>query len=54
MDKQRKTNCLDCQKELELPEQAEIGDVLVCDECGVEMEIISVEPIELDYLMVEK
>lgn len=47
--------CLDCEAAVALPENPGIGDVLVCDNCGVELEIISTEPeVEVDYLMIEK
>jgi alpha-aminoadipate carrier protein LysW len=42
------TSCPECDNELdlELDEIAE-GDVVACDECGSEFEIVSVEPLEL-------
>lgn len=53
--------CLDCETALEIPTDPdtgklnpEIGDVLVCGECGAEMEIVKTEPVEIDYLYVMK
>lgn len=42
------TSCPECENELdiELDEVAE-GDVVACDECGTEYEIVAVEPLEL-------
>ncbi|WP_058188170.1 hypothetical protein [Terracidiphilus gabretensis] len=42
------TSCPECDNELdlELDEIAE-GDVVACDECGSEFEIVAVEPLEL-------
>lgn len=46
--------CLDCDAPIKLTLPLEMGDVLVCDECGVELEIVNTTPAELDYLLVEK
>lgn len=46
--------CKDCQKPLEVGESPELGDVIVCKECGAELEIVGLDPMELDYLMVQK
>jgi alpha-aminoadipate carrier protein LysW len=42
------TSCPECENELdlELDEVAE-GDVVACDECGTEFEVVAVEPLEL-------
>jgi alpha-aminoadipate/glutamate carrier protein LysW len=41
-------SCPECENDLdvELDEVAE-GDVLTCDECGTEYEVVGVEPLEL-------
>ena len=59
-------SCSECENNLdiELDEVAE-GDIIVCDECGTEYEVVGVEPLELvrmgddleeddDYLLYEK
>ncbi|MCA9390315.1 hypothetical protein KC571_02820 [candidate division WWE3 bacterium] len=48
--------CPDCGTKLILEVEAEIGDVIVCDntECGVELEVVDINPIEVEYLMVQK
>jgi alpha-aminoadipate carrier protein LysW len=42
------TNCPECENglDIELDEVVE-GDVVTCDECGSEYEIVGVEPLEL-------
>jgi alpha-aminoadipate carrier protein LysW len=42
------TTCLECENELniDVDEIAE-GDVVTCDECGTEYEVVGVEPLEL-------
>jgi alpha-aminoadipate carrier protein LysW len=41
-------NCTECENilDIELDEVAE-GDVIVCDECGTEYEVVGVDPLEL-------
>jgi alpha-aminoadipate carrier protein LysW len=41
-------SCLECENELDVDvEEVEEGDVVVCDECGTEYEVVGVEPLEL-------
>jgi len=41
-------NCHECDNELDFNvEEVEEGDVVVCDECGTEYEIVGLEPLEL-------
>jgi len=46
--------CPDCSNSIEIPENTEIGDVLVCANCGVELEVTSTTPVTLDYLLAQK
>ena len=41
-------NCTECENilDIELDEVAE-GDMIVCDECGTEYEVVGVDPLEL-------
>jgi len=42
------TGCAECENELDLDvDELEEGDVVVCDECGTEYEVVGVEPLEL-------
>jgi alpha-aminoadipate carrier protein LysW len=42
------TNCPECENDLDIGiEEVEEGDVVVCDECGTEYEVVGVEPLEL-------
>lgn len=40
--------CLECGAELELEADVEVGEIVVCPDCGVELEVISLDPIALD------
>jgi alpha-aminoadipate carrier protein LysW len=42
------TSCPECENELDIElDEIEEGDVVACDECGTEYEIVGVEPLEL-------
>ncbi len=46
--------CPDCQKEIPQTDNVLIGDILECQECGTEVEIISLEPLQYRELIEEK
>ena len=40
--------CPECDNPLEIDvDEAEEGDTLQCDECGTDLEIVSVDPLEI-------
>jgi alpha-aminoadipate carrier protein LysW len=40
--------CTECENSLDVElDEVEEGDVVVCDECGTEYEVVGVEPLEL-------
>jgi alpha-aminoadipate carrier protein LysW len=42
------TSCPECESDLDIDvEEVEEGDVVACNECGTEYEIVGVEPLEL-------
>lgn len=45
--------CPDCGEVVELKESTRVGDRVVCVECGVELEVISLYPFDLDYVLEE-
>ncbi len=47
--------CLECGRVINTDEQEpEIGDILVCESCGAEHEVISVDPVEVELIEEEK
>ena len=41
-------SCPECENELDIEvDEVEEGDVIVCEECGVEFEVVGVDPLEL-------
>ncbi len=40
--------CLECDSPLDIDvDEVEEGDVILCDECGTEFEVVSTDPLEL-------
>ena len=41
-------SCPECENNLDVDvDEVEEGDIVVCDECGVEYEVVGVEPLEM-------
>ena len=41
-------SCPECENDLDIElDEVEEGDVVVCDECGTEYEVVGVDPLEL-------
>ena len=41
-------SCPECENDLDVElDEVEDGDVVACDECGTEYEVVGVEPLEL-------
>jgi alpha-aminoadipate carrier protein LysW len=41
-------SCPECETDLNIDvDEVEEGDVVACDECGTEFEVVGVEPLEL-------
>jgi alpha-aminoadipate carrier protein LysW len=41
-------SCPECENELDIElDEVEEGDVVACEECGTEYEVVGVEPLEL-------
>ena len=42
------TVCPECDEEVYVDADSEQGDVVSCDECGSNLEVVGLDPIELD------
>ncbi len=42
------TTCPECSEEVYVDADSEQGDVVSCDECGTDLEIVGLDPIEVD------
>lgn len=47
--------CPECAAEISLPQDVMQNEIMTCSDCGIELEIISLDPLEVDYApMVEE
>ncbi len=53
-DANNKIICPDCQAEIKHTDGLMVGDILECQECGTEVEITSLEPLQYRELVEEK
>ena len=42
--------CPECEAEVHVDTDADKGDSVSCDECGTELEIVGLDPVELDIV----
>ncbi len=40
--------CIECSAGLELASDLEVGEILVCSDCGVELEVMGLKPVSLE------
>jgi alpha-aminoadipate carrier protein LysW len=40
--------CPECAAELDLAADVEEGEIVVCPDCGVELEVMSVDPVTVE------
>ncbi len=40
--------CPECDEEVYVDAESEQGDVVTCDECGTDLEVVGLDPVELD------
>lgn len=48
------TNCLDCQATVSVFAGIEVGEIIECQNCGAEMEVINLKPLEVELIEEEK
>jgi len=46
--------CPECNEEVYVDADSEQGDVVTCDECGSDLEVVGLDPVELDLYQEEK
>ena len=49
-----KVVCPDCKIDIELMDNLMVGDIVECQKCGTEVEILSLEPLKYAELVEEK
>ncbi len=40
--------CPECEADVHVDTDADKGEITTCDECGTELEIVGLDPVELD------
>jgi len=47
-------NCPECEAEITLPASTEVGEILVCPDCGVDLEVLALDPAQVDLAPMEE
>lgn len=47
-------NCPECEAEITLEADVVVGEILVCPDCGVDLEVMSLDPPEVDLAPMEE
>ena len=42
--------CPECDTDVHVDTDSEKGDVYACEECGAELEVVGLDPVELDIV----
>jgi alpha-aminoadipate carrier protein LysW len=42
--------CPDCEADVHVDPDADKGDTLTCEECGTSLEVVGLDPVELDIV----
>lgn len=46
--------CPECDAEVHVDDDVEKGDIIECDDCGASLEVVGLDPIELDVAAEEE
>lgn len=47
-------SCPECAAEVTLAENTEVGEIIVCPDCGVDLEVTSLEPATIQLAPMEQ
>lgn len=50
------TTCPDCEAEIEIPDDVMVGEIIECEDCGLELEVETIKgnQVEIQRLSIEK
>ena len=48
------TTCPECAAEIALAADTEVNELLVCPDCGVDVEVTSLDPVQLELAPMEE
>lgn len=46
--------CSECEAEMTLDASAEVGEIIVCPDCGVDLEIVTLNPAKVELAPMEQ
>jgi len=47
-------NCPECAAEIMLDERTEVGEIIVCSDCGVDLEVTALDPAAIQLAPMEQ
>ncbi len=50
IDKVPTGTCPECEADVHVDNDADKGDVISCEECGTDLEVVGLDPVELDIV----
>ena len=42
--------CPECEADVHVDNDADKGDIIGCDDCGIQLEVVGLDPVELDIV----
>lgn len=49
-----KVICVECSADIELEQNTEVGEIIVCPDCGVDLEVVSLDPAVVELAPMEQ
>lgn len=46
--------CPECDGDVQIGASAGTGDIITCEDCGTDLEIVGLDPVELDAVLEEE
>ena len=47
-------SCVECATVINLEENTEVGEIIVCPDCGVDLEVMSLDPVQVELAPMEQ
>jgi len=41
-------SCPECEEKVFVEAESDQGDIVICEECGTDLEVVGLDPVELD------
>jgi len=46
--------CTECEAEITLDSEVELGEIIVCPDCGIDLEVTSLDPLTVELAPMEQ